>query len=71
MVNSVTGLDLKTRNSEGKAALRVLVTLEIRSIKVNVSSFQRREESAGKIHLNYLSLAGTYPENLFEKVPIN
>lgn len=52
-MNSVTGLALNYRNSEEKAALRVLVTLELqanRGIRVNVYSFQRREESAGKIN---------------------
>lgn len=45
-MNSVTGLALKNRNSEEKAGLRILVTLELqanRGIRVNVSSFERGE----------------------------
>lgn len=58
MMNSVTDLAFKNRNNEEKAALKILVTSELqanRSIRVNVSSFQRREESAGKIHLLFIS----------------
>lgn len=72
-MNSVIDLALKNRNSEKKAAFKILVTSELqanRSIRVNASSFQRREESAGK-YTCYLSLAEIYPQNLFERVPIN
>lgn len=61
----------KKQKEWGKAALTVLVTSELqanRGITVDISSLRRREESPGKIHLSYLSLAKTSTKSLWKSL---